>query len=140
MTPKQLLFREEARDKIRCGVDALAEAVKVTLVPRGRTVILDRDFGPLQIVNSGVLVAKSVDLGLAMRVKVSKKNTAVIGDPNTVEAIGERPAGIRKVRGAASETVLKERRIRVEDGLLATRAAIEGRVVPGDVEATMPNL
>ena len=102
--------------------------------------VLDRDFSPLQIVNSGVLVAKSVDLGLAMRVKVSKKNTAVIGDPNTVEAIGERPAGIRKVRGAASETVLKERRIRVEDGLLATRAAIEGRVVPGDVEATMPNL
>ncbi|MBU4506065.1 MAG: chaperonin GroEL, partial [Gammaproteobacteria bacterium] len=62
MTAKQLLFREEARDKIRRGVDALAEAVKVTLGPRGRTVILDRDYGPPQIVNSGVLVAKSVEL------------------------------------------------------------------------------
>ena len=57
MTAKQLLFREEARDKIRRGVDALAEAVKVTLGPRGRTVILDRDYGPPQIVNSGVVVA-----------------------------------------------------------------------------------
>ena len=38
MTPKQLLFREEARDKIWCGVHTLAEAVKVTLCPRGRTV------------------------------------------------------------------------------------------------------
>jgi hypothetical protein len=46
MTVKQLVFREEARDKIRRGVDALADAVKVTLGPRGRTVILDRDFGP----------------------------------------------------------------------------------------------
>ena len=48
-----------ARERIKRGVDALAEAVKVTLGPRGRTVILERDFGPPQIVNSGVLVAKS---------------------------------------------------------------------------------
>ena len=102
---------------------------------------MDRDFGALQIVNSGVpSSAKLVDLGLAKRVKVSKKNTAVIGDPNTVEAIRERLAGIRKVCEAASETVLKERKIRDEDVLLATRAVIEGQVVPGDVEATMPNL
>lgn len=46
MAAKQLLFREDARNKIRRGVDALADAVKVTLGPRGRTVILDREFGP----------------------------------------------------------------------------------------------
>jgi chaperonin GroEL len=57
MTAKQLIFHDAAGEKIRCGVDALAEAVKVTLGPRGRTVILERDFGPPQIVNSGVLVA-----------------------------------------------------------------------------------
>ena len=62
MTAKQLLYRQDARDKIRCGVDALADAVKVTLVPRGRTVILDRDFGPPQIVNSGVVVARAIEL------------------------------------------------------------------------------
>jgi chaperonin GroEL len=62
MPAKQLVFHEAAREKIRRGVDALAEAVKVTLGPRGRTVILEREFGAPQIVNSGVLVAKSVDL------------------------------------------------------------------------------
>ena len=62
MKPKQLLFHDDARAKIRSGVDALAKAVKVTLGPRGRTVILERDFGPPQIVNSGVLVAKSIEL------------------------------------------------------------------------------
>ena len=62
MAAKQLLFGQDARDKIRRGVDALADAVKVTLGPRGRTVILDRDFGPPQIVNSGVVVAKSIEL------------------------------------------------------------------------------
>ena len=62
MVAKQLIFHEDARDKIRRGVDALAEAVKVTLGPRGRTVILDRDYGAPQIVNSGVLVAKAIEL------------------------------------------------------------------------------
>jgi chaperonin GroEL len=57
MTAKQLIFHDAAGEKIRWGVDALAETVKVTLGPRGRTVILERDFGPPQIVNSGVLVA-----------------------------------------------------------------------------------
>ena len=60
MSPKQLAFHDDARLRIRQGIDTLAEAVKVTLGPRGRTVILERDFGPPQIVNSGVLVAKSV--------------------------------------------------------------------------------
>jgi len=62
MVAKQLLFHEEARNKIRRGVDALADAVKVTLGPRGRTVVLDREFGPPQIVNSGVVVAKAIEL------------------------------------------------------------------------------
>lgn len=61
MTARKLLFRDAAREKIRQGVDTLAEAVKVTLGSRGRTVILERDFCAPQIVNSGVLVAKSVE-------------------------------------------------------------------------------
>src|SRR5512133_3526375 len=62
MAAKQLAFGPEAREKIRRGVDTLADAVKVTLGPRGRTVVLDRDFGPPQIVNSGVVVARSIEL------------------------------------------------------------------------------
>ncbi|MEP6587761.1 MAG: hypothetical protein ABJA84_03255, partial [Polaromonas sp.] len=62
MAAQPLLFGEDARSKIRRGVDALADTVKVTLGPRGRTVILEHDFGPPQIVNSGVVVARSIEL------------------------------------------------------------------------------
>ena len=61
MAAKQLLFREEARARLRRGIDVLAEAVQATLGPRGRTVILERGFGTPQIVNSGVLVARAID-------------------------------------------------------------------------------
>ncbi len=62
MSAKPLVFHEAAREKIRHGVDILADAVKVTLGPRGRTVILERDYGTPQIGNSGVVVARTVEL------------------------------------------------------------------------------
>jgi len=63
MPAKQLLFHDTARQRIWRGADQLARAVRVTLGPRGRTVILEREFGaPPQIVNSGVLVARSIEL------------------------------------------------------------------------------
>lgn len=94
MTAKQLLYREEARDKIRHGVDALADAVKVTLGPRGRTVILDRDFGPPQIVNSGVVVAKSIELedrfenmGAQLLREVAARTSEMAGDGTTTATV-----------------------------------------------------
>jgi chaperonin GroEL len=94
MSVKQLLFRDEARDKIRRGVDALAEAVKVTLGPRGRTVILDRDYGPPQIVNSGVLVARSVELenrfenmGAQLLREVASRTSEMAGDGTTTATV-----------------------------------------------------
>ena len=62
MPAKQLLFDEEARAKLKGGVDALADALKVTLGPRGRNVVLERKFGPPAIVDDGVSVAKEVEL------------------------------------------------------------------------------
>lgn len=94
MTAKQLLFREDARDKIRRGVDALADAVKVTLGPRGRTVILDRDFGPPQIVNSGVVVARAVELedrfenmGAQLLREVAARTSEMAGDGTTTATV-----------------------------------------------------
>lgn len=94
MPAKQLLFREEARDKIRRGVDALADAVKVTLGPRGRTVILDRDYGPPQIVNSGVVVAKAVELedrfenmGAQLLREVAARTSEMAGDGTTTATV-----------------------------------------------------
>jgi chaperonin GroEL len=94
MAAKQLLFHDEARAKIRRGVDALAEAVKVTLGPRGRTVILERDFGPPQIVNSGVLVAKSIELedrfenmGAQLLREVAARTSEMAGDGTTTATV-----------------------------------------------------
>jgi chaperonin GroEL len=94
MNAKQLAFHDDARIKIRQGIDTLAEAVKVTLGPRGRTVILERDFGPPQIVNSGVLVAKSVELedrfeniGAQLLREVAVRTSEMAGDGTTTATV-----------------------------------------------------
>ncbi|ABD70720.1 chaperonin GroEL [Rhodoferax ferrireducens T118] len=94
MNPKQLIFHDDARDKIRRGVDTLAQAVKVTLGPRGRTVILERDFGSPQIVNSGVLVAKSIELedrfenmGAQLLREVAARTSEMAGDGTTTATV-----------------------------------------------------
>ena len=59
---KQILFNEDARNKLKAGVDKLADVVKVTLGPKGRNVVLDKGFGAPQIVNDGVTIAKEIEL------------------------------------------------------------------------------
>lgn len=94
MTARKLLFQDAAREKIRQGVDTLAEAVKVTLGSRGRTVILERDFGAPQIVSSGVLVAKSVEfedpfdnMGAQLSREVAASTSAIAGDGTTMATV-----------------------------------------------------
>ncbi|MES2191418.1 MAG: chaperonin GroEL [Pseudomonadota bacterium] len=94
MSAKKLLFRDEARDKIRRGVDILAEAVKVTLGPRGRTVVLDREFGAPQIVNSGVVVAKAIEMedrfenmGAQLLREVAARTSEMAGDGTTTATV-----------------------------------------------------
>jgi chaperonin GroEL len=94
MSAKKLLFGDDARERMRRGIDTLAEAVKVTLGPRGRTVILERDFGAPQIVNSGVLVAKSVELedrfenmGAQMLREVASRTSEKAGDGTTTATV-----------------------------------------------------
>jgi chaperonin GroEL len=94
MAAKSLLFHEEARERILEGVEALAEAVRVTLGPRGRTVLLERDFGPPQIVNSGVLVAKAVELedrfenmGAQLMREVAARTSEMAGDGTTTATV-----------------------------------------------------
>ena len=59
---KNIIFNTEAREQLRLGVDALANAVKVTLGPKGRNVIIDKKFGAPHITKDGVSVAKEVEL------------------------------------------------------------------------------
>ena len=59
---KQILFNEEARRSLERGVDALADAVKVTLGPKGRNVVLEKKFGSPSIINDGVTIARDIEL------------------------------------------------------------------------------
>ena len=59
---KQLLFDEDARHSMKRGIDALADAVKITLGPKGRNVVLDKSFGAPTITNDGVTIAKDIEL------------------------------------------------------------------------------
>ncbi|MBI3043823.1 MAG: chaperonin GroEL [Betaproteobacteria bacterium] len=90
MTAKQILFREDVRAKILAGINTMAQAVRVTLGPKSRTVILDRDYGPPTIINSGVIVAKEIELadrfenmGAQMVREVASKTSDVAGDGTT---------------------------------------------------------
>ena len=62
MIAKQLLFGEDARRSLEKGVDTLANAVKITLGPKGRNVVLERKFGSPTITNDGVTIARDIDL------------------------------------------------------------------------------
>lgn len=91
---KQLLFSEEARQKIREGVDALSDVVKVTLGPKGRNVVLEKKFGSPTITKDGVTVAKEIELedpyqnaGAQMVKEVASKTSDIAGDGTTTATI-----------------------------------------------------
>ena len=91
---KQLVFGEEARRALMDGVDALADAVKVTLGPRGRKVILEKKFGAPAVVDDGVSIAKEIDLkdpfenmGAQLAKEVASKTNDVAGDGTTTATV-----------------------------------------------------
>ncbi|MGB2695916.1 MAG: chaperonin GroEL [Dehalococcoidia bacterium] len=91
---KQLVFDEEARRSLKAGVDALADALKVTLGPRGRKVILERKFGPPAVVDDGVSIAKEIELkdpfenmGAQLAKEVASKTNDVAGDGTTTATV-----------------------------------------------------
>ena len=94
MKIKKVLFQENAREKIRAGVDQVAQAVKITLGPRGRTVLLENDFGQTQVVNSGVIVAKSIvledefeNMGAQLLKEVAARTSEMAGDGTTTATV-----------------------------------------------------
>ena len=94
MPAKQILFHDAVRTKIVEGVNILANAVKVTLGPKGRNVILERTYGPPLVANSGVIVAKEIELedkfenmGAQMVREVASKTSDVAGDGTTTATI-----------------------------------------------------
>jgi chaperonin GroEL len=91
---KQIIFNEEARHALKRGVDKLADAVKVTLGPKGRNVIIDRGFGSPTITKDGVTVAKEIeledkfeDMGAELVKEVASKTNDVAGDGTTTATV-----------------------------------------------------
>lgn len=91
---KKIVFQEEARKSLLKGIDAVADAVKVTLGPKGRNVILEKKFGAPQIVNDGVTIAKEIELkdglenaGAQLLKEVSSKTNDVAGDGTTTASV-----------------------------------------------------
>ena len=91
---KQIVFKEEARYALERGVNALADAVKVTLGPKGRNVVLERKYGSPLITNDGVTIAKEIELedplenmGAQLVKEVATKTNDVAGDGTTTACI-----------------------------------------------------
>jgi len=90
MSAKEIIFDTEARNKILAGVDALANAVRVTLGPRGRNVVIEKSWGTPVVTKDGVTVAKEIeledkfeDMGAQMVKQVASKTSDVAGDGTT---------------------------------------------------------
>ncbi len=117
MAGKRVVYGEQAREKIRRGVDALADAVRVTLGPRGRTVILDREYGGPQIVNSGVVVARAFELedrfenmGAQLLREVAARTSEMAGDGTTTATVLAHRMiheGIKQVSAGMNPVALK---------------------------------
>ena len=130
MAAKDLVFDVEARAKLKHGVDRLAQAVKVTLGPKGRNVVLDRKFGSPTVTKDGVSVAKEVELddpvenmGAQMVKEVATKTSDVAGDGTTTATVlaqaifgeglknvtaGTNPMGIRRGIDTAVVKIVEE--------------------------------
>ena len=115
--PKQILFDAPARQALQRGVDTLANAVKVTLGPKGRNVIIDKSFGSPTVTKDGVTVAKEIELsdrvqniGAQMVKEVASKTSSVAGDGTTTATVLAQAivnAGLKNVTAGANPMELK---------------------------------
>jgi len=114
---KQIIYGEEARHALKKGIDALADAVKVTLGPRGRCVVLDKKWGPPTVIDDGVTIAKDIELpdpfenmGAQMVKEAASKTNDACGDgttTSTVLAHAIATEGFKNVAAGADAMALK---------------------------------
>ena len=114
---KEIKYNVEAREMLKTGVDALSDAVKVTLGPKGRNVIIDKKFGAPQITKDGVTVAKEVELedpianmGAQMVKEVASKTNDNAGDGTTTATVLAQAligVGLKNVTAGANPMDLK---------------------------------
>ncbi len=137
MVAKQLLFDEAARRRLRDGVDALADAVKVTLGPRGRNVVLDKKYGAPNITKDGVTVAREIELedpfenmGAQLAKQVATKTNDVAGDGTTTATVLAQAlvhAGMKVVTSGYNPMMVKRG---IEAGLAAVVEDLRAQAKP----------
>jgi chaperonin GroEL len=140
---KQLLFQEDARHKLKAGVDHLADTVKVTLGPKGRNVVLDKKYGSPTVTNDGVTIAKEVELpdpfenmGAQLVKEVATKTNDVAGDGTTTATVLAQAIiteGLRNVAAGANPMVLKKGIDQAVEAIVA-RLKEQSRPVEGQNE------
>jgi chaperonin GroEL len=126
---KQILFNEEARRELKKGVDALADAVKVTLGPKGRNVVLDKKFGAPTITNDGVTIARDIELedpfanmGAQLVKEVATKTNDVAGDGTTTATVLAQAmitAGLKNVTSGANPMAIRNGINKAVDAVVA---------------------
>ncbi len=134
---KQLLFDEAARHALKNGVDALADAVKITLGPKGRNVVLEKKFGSPTITNDGVTIAKDIELedpfeniGAQLAKEIASKTNDIAGDGTTTATVlgqGIVHEGLKNVAAGANPMALKRG---IEKGANALLEAIKKNAIP----------
>jgi len=134
---KQLLFDEAARHALKNGVDALADAVKITLGPKGRNVVLEKKFGSPTITNDGVTIAKDIELedpfeniGAQLAKEIASKTNDIAGDGTTTATVlgqGIVHEGLKNVAAGANPMALKRG---IEKGAEALLEAIKKNAIP----------
>ncbi len=132
MASKELKFGDDARARLKAGIDVLADTLKSTLGPRGRNVIVDKKFGPPQVNSDGVTIAKEIDLedpfenmGAQLLKEVSKKTNDDAGDGTTTSTVLAQAIiaeGFKNVTAGADPMALKRG---METGMAAVRASIK---------------
>ncbi len=140
---KQILFDEQARLKLKAGVDKLANAVKVTLGPKGRNVVLDKGYGAPTITNDGVTIAKEIDLedkyenlGAELVKEVATKTNDVAGDGTTTATLLAQSiiAEGLKVVAAGAEPMAIRRGIEKGVGAVVEELKTMSKPVKGNAE------
>ena len=117
MPAKKLVYAEDARKSLRTGIDILADAVKITLGPRGRNVVLDKKFGPPQICSDGVTIAKEIELpdafenmGAQLLKEAATKTNDAAGDGTTTSIVLSQAIiheGFKNVTAGANPMAIK---------------------------------
>jgi chaperonin GroEL len=157
MSAKEIKYTDDARKLLEIGVDKLANAVKVTLGPRGRNVVLEKKFGSPTVINDGVTIAKEIEvenrfenMGAQLIREVSSKTNDTAGDGTTTATVLAQAIfkeGIRNVAAGSNATQIKTGIEKAVDALVAELAKIStpvkgeaGAIQVASISANDPEL